>query len=374
MRRIFITTLLLFVVACSPSVSSTLMTAIDEPITTNTSLPEPTITSLPEPKKTVNTITSPDVISIPVIFDDDGSPDGTTALLYLLSHPFVDLKAVNISYGEAYPEIYIQHLGRMIDDFGIKYIELGYGQKPASTDNIHFPEIYRLKSNKFWGFPIPNFEKTYQSHPSPELMVSVLQQSPQPVTVFVTGPCTNLAEALRIDPEIKNNIAAVYIMGGAVYVPGNIQDFYPSPFYENTVAEWNFIADPQAAKEVFEAGLDIYLVPLDATNQVLVTNQDTNLWRQGGEIADFAADIYDWLLNEFGSGEALIWDLMTAVIMLEPDLCVFTPLQLEVITDRGNTLGQSAILSEGEANVSVCLEPNAEMIRQKINDVFSIGR
>ena len=366
MRRIFITTLLLFVVACSPSVPSTLMTAIDEPITTNTSLPEPI--------KTVNTITSPDVISIPVIFDDDGSPDGTTALLYLLSHPFVDLKAVNISYGEAYPEIYIQHLGRMMDDFGIIHIALGYGQKPASTDNIHFPEIYRLKSNKFWGFPIPNSEKTYQSYPSPELMVSVLQQSPQPVTVFVTGPCTNLAEALRIDPEIKKNIAAVYIMGGAVYVPGNIQDFYPSPFYENTVAEWNFIADPQAAKEVFDAGLDIFLVPLDATNQVLVTNQDTNLWRQGGEIADFAADIYDWLLNEVGTGEALIWDLMTAVIMLEPGLCDFTPLQLEVITDKGNTLGQSAIRLEGEPNVSVCLEPNSEMIKQKIIDVLSIGR
>ena len=144
-------------------------------------------------------------------------------------------------------------------------------------------------------------------------------------------------------------------MGGAVYVPGNIQDFYPSPFYENTVAEWNFIADPQAAKEVFDAGLDIFLVPLDATNQVLVTNQDTNLWRQGGEIADFAADIYDWLLNEVGTGEALIWDLMTAVIMLEPGLCDFTPLQLEVITDKGNTLGQSAIRLEEEPNVSVCL-------------------
>ena len=205
MRRIFITTLLLFVVACSPSVPSTLMTAIDEPITTNTSLPEPI--------KTVNTITSPDVISIPVIFDDDGSPDGTTALLYLLSHPFVDLKAVNISYGEAYPEIYIQHLGRMMDDFGIIHIALGYGQKPASTDNIHFPEIYRLKSNKFWGFPIPNSEKTYQSYPSPELMVSVLQQSPQPVTVFVTGPCTNLAEALRIDPEIKKKYCGCLFHG-----------------------------------------------------------------------------------------------------------------------------------------------------------------
>jgi inosine-uridine nucleoside N-ribohydrolase len=161
-------------------------------------------------------------------------------------------------------------------------------------------------------------------------------------------------------------------MGGAVYAPGNVHDFYPD--HGNLVAEWNFVADPQAAKEVFEAGLDIYLVPLDATNQVFVSKRDTNEWRQGGEIADFAADIYDWLIDIFGHGDAAIWDLMTAAIMLEPDLCDFTSLHLTVITEPGDTLGQSAVLSEGEPNVSVCLEPNAEMIRQALIDVFSNSR
>lgn len=362
MKRLLILTSLVFVAACSvvetpmPKITTTELKA------TNTSIPEPKIAAQSSPAFNV----------IPVIYDDDGSPDGTTALLYLLSYPTVDLKAVNLTYGEVYPEIYIQHLGRMMDDFGIIHVALGYGQKPTSTDNIHFPESLRQSSNNFWGFPVPNAEKTYQAHPSPELIVSVIQQSPQPVTVFVTGPCTNLAKALRIDPEIKNNIAAVYIMGGAVYAPGNIYDFYPE--HDNKVAEWNFVADPQAAKEVFESGLEIYLVPLDATNQVFVNNQDTNQWRQGGEIANFAADIYDWLISIFGLGEAAIWDLMTAAIMLEPDLCDFTPLHLDVITENGDKLGQSVIIPDGEENVSVCLEPNAEMIRQALIDVFSSSR
>jgi inosine-uridine nucleoside N-ribohydrolase len=260
----------------------------------------------------------------------------------------------------------------MMDDFGIIHFALGHGQKPESTDNIHFPESVREASSNFWGFTIPNAEKTYQSHPSPELIVSVLRQSPQPITIFVTGPCTNLAEALRIAPEIKENISAVYIMGGAVYVSGNVHDFYPE--HGNVVAEWNFVADPHAAREVFESGLDIYLVPLDATNQVFVSRQDTNDWRRGGEIADFAADIYDWLMNVFGREDAAIWDLMTAAIMLEPDLCDFTSLNLTVITEAGDKLGQSVVLSEGEPNVSVCLEPNAELIRQALINVFSNSR
>jgi inosine-uridine nucleoside N-ribohydrolase len=370
MKKLLVITFSLCLVACSADETPLPMAADQEPIPTKTSIPE--ATSIPALEAKDPEQSAPALEVVPVIYDDDGSPDGTTALLYLLSHPAVDLKAVNLSYGEVYPEVYIQHLGRKMDEFGIIHIALGYGQKPTSPDSIHFPESLREASNNFWGFPIPNAEKTYQAHPAPELMVSVLRQSPQPIAVFVTGPCTNLAEALRIAPDIKDKIAAVYIMGGAVYAPGNIYDFYPE--HENKVAEWNFIADPQAAHEVFESGLEIYLVPLDATNQVYVSNQDTTQWRQGGAVANFAADIYEWLIDIFGMEKAAIWDLMTAAIMLDPELCDFTPLHLEVITESGNTLGQSAVLAEGEANVAVCLEPKGELIRQSLIAIFSKSR
>lgn len=36
---------------------------------------------------------------IPFIWDDDGSPDGVIALLYLLRHPEVNVKAITVSCG-----------------------------------------------------------------------------------------------------------------------------------------------------------------------------------------------------------------------------------------------------------------------------------
>ena len=203
-------------------------------------------------------------------------------------------------------------------------------------------------------------------------MVSIINQSPAPVTIFVSGPSTNLAQALELDPGIKENIASIYMMGGAVYVPGNIQDFYTDN--ENSVAEWNIFADTQAANEMFESGINIYLIPLDATNQILVSRQDTTQWRQGGEAANFAADIYDSVFNNWGVEEAAIWDLLTAVIMLEPDLCVFQPLYLQVVTQVGTTSGQTKVVSGKEANIYVCLEPNVLVIRQTLNEVFSQSR
>ncbi|OGO18513.1 MAG: hypothetical protein A2Z14_19950 [Chloroflexi bacterium RBG_16_48_8] len=306
---------------------------------------------------------------MPVIFDDDGSPDGTTALFYLLSHPEVSVEAISISYGEAHPEVYIQHIGRKLDDLGISTIPLGAGQDAPLAGNNAFPEVLRQSANNFWGLPLPNAEKSYPAQDAAQLIASIINQTPEPITIFVSGPCTNLAQAMRLDPDIRENIAAVFIMGGAVYAPGNISDLLPDP--NNTVAEWNIYADPQAAKEVFESGIDIFLIPLDATNQVLIGKKDTSQWRMGGETADFSAEIYDSLLDSWAVESAAIWDLMTAAIMVKPDLCSFQLLHLEVITDEGVTSGQTVLDSNKEPNVHVCLEPDVALIKQTLIDVFS---
>ncbi len=335
------------------------------------SIPSPTAlpTSPPEATSTPDSTPASPPHSLPVIFDDDGSPDGTTALFYLLSHPDVSVEAIGISYGEAYPDVYIQHIGRKLDSLGIQNVPLGAGQSAPLAGNNSFPEALRQGANNFWGLPIPNADRTYPAQNAADLMMSVVNQSPVPVTIFVSGPLTNLAQALRMDPGIGKNIAAVYIMGGAVYVPGNISDLLPDT--DNTVAEWNIYADPLAAKEVFEAGLDLYLVPLDATNQVTISRDDTAHWREGGGAADFAADIYDMLLNNWGVQEAAIWDLMTAAIMVKPELCGFDPLRLEVITGEGPTSGQTVPVATGEPNAQVCLRPDASQIKQTLIDVFS---
>lgn len=354
----------LFVSGCGPTRALALL-----PTTTPTSTPTVApLEATPTPTEAPGTLPTPSIVTAPVIFDDDGSPDGTTALLYLLSHPGVSLQAVSISYGEAHPQVYIQHIGRILDAFGVNGIPLGAGQDAPLAGSSEFPEWLRQSADGFWGLPLPNAERSYPVQSAAELMVSVINQNPEPVAIFVSGPCTNLAQALRLDPGIRENVAAVYIMGGAVYAPGNVQELLPDP--DNTVAEWNIYADPLAAKEVFESGLNLYLVPLDATSQVMISAEDTSQWRMGGAIADMAADMYDMLLGSWGVEYAAIWDLMTAAIMVQPDLCGFQQLHLDVITQGPNSSGQTVLVPNEEPNTTVCLEPDAGAIRQTLADVF----
>ncbi len=306
-----------------------------------------------------------------VIFDDDGSPDGTTALAYLIADHGAWVDAAVISHGEAAPQVYIQHIGRMLESFGVTDVPLGAGLDTALEPTEDFPEWVRDASINFWGLPIPLADHTYPVSGGAELMIATLNAAPEPLTIFISGACTDLAQALRLDPGIADNIAAVFIMGGAVYVPGNLSDLMPDP--TNMVAEWNIYVDPVAAAEVIDSGIPIYLVPLDATNQVRVTMADTAQWRTGGTVGSFAADVFDMLLGYNPSSTKFIWDVMTAVIMVHPELCPFEALHLDVITTPGDTLGQTAVDSLQPANVNVCLQPDVELTVQTLTEAFSAG-
>ena len=55
--------------------------------------------ALPSPSASVLPVDTPSPgKKIPLIFDDDGSRDGTAALLFLLSQQDISIKAINISY------------------------------------------------------------------------------------------------------------------------------------------------------------------------------------------------------------------------------------------------------------------------------------
>jgi inosine-uridine nucleoside N-ribohydrolase len=230
-KRIYVLLLLGFVISgCGGPINDNGNDQLAELITPTSF---PTLSS-----STVSTVTveptSPDK-KIVLIYDDDGSRDGTVALLYLLSRPEISIDAINISYGEAHPEIYIQHIGRVLDEVGVQDIPLGAGQDAPLAGGLPFPNWLRELSDNFWDFPLTNADKIYSIQNAPELMVETINQNSEPITIFMSGTFTTLAQALRLDPGIREKIAAVYSMGGAVYVPGNITNLIPES--NNKVAE-----------------------------------------------------------------------------------------------------------------------------------------
>ena len=104
------------------------------------------------------------------------------------------------------------------------------------------------------------------------LLVDVARRYPGELHVLATGPCTNLAAALRVEPELPGLVASVTVMGGAVRVPGNVTRH----------AEANIAGDPAAAGDVLGASWPVTLVPLDVSMNHRWSEGDRDALRAAG--------------------------------------------------------------------------------------------
>ena len=76
------------------------------------------------------------------------------------------------------------------------------------------------------------------------------------VSLITLGPLTNIAHALLKEPRLVHRIPEILTMGGST-TWGNA----------TPAAEFNIFVDPEAAKLVFESGIPIRMVGLNATRQ-----------------------------------------------------------------------------------------------------------
>jgi purine nucleosidase/pyrimidine-specific ribonucleoside hydrolase len=298
---------------------------------------------------------------IPVIVDDDGSPDGTIALLYFLRNPRFDVQAVTISNGEAHPDLFAEHILLLLAGLGRADIPVGAGKPIPLEGQNTFPDPWRQASDSFWDIELPPASINLEPVSAVELIVDTINNSSQPVLLFVSGTHTNLAEALQLDPKIEGNIRDVYIMGGSVYVAGNIKSDWPA--IDNSVAEWNIWADPLAAEVVFTSGLPLHLIPLDATRKVSWTQSDLPGWilSKSPEGA-MAGELLQWMLDSWSPSGVYVWDLAAAVQATNSTVCPEVRLAINIFTNPGPEQGRT-VVTQGEPNVSVCFDPDIGQIK-----------
>ncbi|MBD2203625.1 nucleoside hydrolase [Calothrix sp. FACHB-1219] len=318
--------------------------------------------------------------SIPLIIDDDGSQDGMTALAFMLENPKFDIKAITIAQGIAKPEIFVNNLAKMLTRLGNTDIPVGIGRSTPLEGNNAFPDFIRDGSNTFWApfVTLPDEAAPIQKQDAVDLIIETIKNSPEPVAILATGTLTNIAEALRRDPSIIDNIKVVEILGGAVFVPGNLPVLPFPPFSTNKVAEFNIWVDPVAAQEVFEAGkkgLKIQLTPLDATGKIEFNRDDYEAWLLTGTAeSKIAAEFLDFALTVIQSGNDPnpVWDLVAAINLSEANFSPETPLHIKVDTksDPGTTQGQTKPIAGLSPNALVALDPSFDNLPFSTSSLF----
>ena len=170
------------------------------------------------------------------------------------------------------------------------------------------------------------------------IIESLLRAPAGSVSLLITGPMTNVAMALVLEPRIASRIDEIIFMGGARLEGGNI----------TASAEYNIYADPHAAHVVCSAGVRLVALGLDATHQVRGTAARIGRIRAlGSRCALAAAELLEFCNtlpgNLQGADGAPLHDPCTVAYALRPDLFRAVPCYLRIETAAELTLGHSAV-------------------------------
>ncbi|HPE49093.1 MAG TPA: nucleoside hydrolase [Hyphomonas sp.] len=180
------------------------------------------------------------------------------------------------------------------------------------------------------------------THAVMHLVDTLRAAAPGEYTLVVTGPMTNVAAALVLDPSIARGISRLVLMAGADSEGGNITPH----------AEFNVFADPHAAAIVFEAGIPATVMSLDVTHTVRAElpriERLKALRSEKASIMIRLLEAANELEARWKEGrKAPMHDPSTVAFLLAPQLFTSTPATVSVVTDAGETFGQTQVSTAG---------------------------
>lgn len=315
---------------------------------------------------------------IKMYFDCDTGVDDAMALGYLIAEAEkVEILGIGSVCGNidapagAHNTINLLHLA------GIDSIPVAIGE----TDYLNSKYICDVQhihgENGIGNVDLSISPSMLSQESAPEMLVRLARENPGTLSILATGPLTNIARAIELEPNLPSLISTLTIMGGAANAPGN----------RTPVAEANIACDPEAADVVFKQMNNIVMVPLDITmfhtfeesDRQKLLHSDSQFAQKIGQMLELYSDFY---INVYGRKACALHDPVAAVLAVEGIGSCLAP-KVSVVIDKttGPGRGQTICDMRGKykgypqqekANCYVVLSSEINMSEHLIHKLLSV--
>lgn len=298
-----------------------------------------------------------------VILDVDTGGDDAVAILLAGYHPSLRLVAVTVTHGNGPLERTLDNTLRLVEAGGLVNVPVFQGaDRPLVSDILSTDPVQHAL------LPCPPATYTPQQQRAVDFLIDYYLGPHGPDTTYVPlGPQTNLALALRLEPKIAERIPRIVTMAGA-YIEGNTT---PS-------AEFNVLADPEAAHIVFNAGIPITMVGLEVTKQALVTLDDADRLTTLGTTASRLAgriikDEVQWFMDNLGWTGGQIYDACAVAAIIDPDILETNLLRVDIELDGKYTRGRTVTDISGHHTEQPNVDVGVNIDRKRFMEILFDG-
>jgi inosine-uridine nucleoside N-ribohydrolase len=319
-----------------------------------------------------------------VIFDNDfygpASSDLQAAAL-LLTNPRVKVLGLTVVTGDGWRDEEAAHTLRLLEILQRGDVPV----VPGATFPLVNTQVRQQAWEKSFGLipwkgawntkdgPFPN----YKSHgpfevpvleegiptlkPSDEIaaefLIHQVRAHPHQVTIISGGPMTNLALAIRLDPEFPSLAKELIFMGG--YIGAGIAKATGNPDF---VSDFNLLFDPEAAQIAITAPWPKITSVADVTNDPALLFSDEVI-QQIGQVKTPLAEY----VARYAEKGVPLWDELTVGIFLDPTLITNQKeILMDVDVSHGPGYGSARIYADsvaprlGERKVNIVIDVDAK--------------
>jgi len=269
-----------------------------------------------------------------IIIDTDPGIDDAMAIFLALRSPELKVEAITPVCGNVPLEFTLPNALRLVEIAGRTDVPVAAGasqpllRRLATASHVH-------GANGLAGvdFPEPKIKPVRET--APEIIRRIVRENPGEITLVAVGPLTNVALALRADPELAGMIPAITIMGGSLS-GGNI----------TPAAEFNLYVDPEAARIVFDANIPLTMVGLDVTHKCLLSEQQIKqLEAANNPVSQAAGKIMRATYERMSKGGEVtviaLHDALAVASLIDPGVITRKNYYVEVETEGEWTAGET---------------------------------
>lgn len=280
----------------------------------------------------------------PVILSTDPGIDDAVAIALALFSEELEVKLICPIFGN----VSLEHTKANTEKLLTLYqktprVVLG-SSRPLLREAIDASEIHGESGMDGYEFPEASIFAD-ESQTAVEAMHEVVNEA-EKTTLVGIGPLTDIALFIHLYPQDLAKIDRIVVMGGSLG-RGNY----------GVLSEFNFAADPEAAKIVFNSGIPIQVAPLEVGNQAKIMPEITNRLRSMGEIGEMIHQLFSKYRSGSVDAGLNMYDALAIALIVKPEIFELVSTRVEIETTASLTYGASLI----DLNNYLDLPANAEV-------------
>lgn len=265
-----------------------------------------------------------------IILDTDPGIDDAVAIAIGLNSPAIDTKLLTSVSGNVDIEKTTTNALKLVKFFD-KDIKVAKGaDHPLIRQPIFAGDVHGESGMDGYDFS-PVDKSLLSDHSAVHAMIHLLEDE-NDITIVALGPLTNIASLLIARPKIKEKIKNIVLMGGAIG-RGN----------HGVYTEFNFLVDPEAARIVFESGIDITVLPLEVGKKAAVpgvVSEEIKTYNETGKM--FYSLFKNYRSGDFDKGLNM-YDLLTIAYLENESIFTIKEARVDIETQGEFTSGASLI-------------------------------